>query len=110
MPLTLTTISATPQPSRGRMLCPDCGCTHVVLVALDAISPLKLRGALSVAAQRVHLDPTVPAIEGGSAVALTFRCHHGHQFMVRFLQLHDSTFAEVGLLPRGLAVPDPKRN
>lgn len=105
-------IPVVPEARRSRLQCPTCGCLHVAPVGLNAIDFAGSQGLVKLDGAGVHLNPLVPSIEGGSGITLTFRCHHGHRFLLRFIQVHDTTFAETGIVPNAATGPNlnPDRN
>ncbi len=110
MHITIATVQAAPEPRRGRLTCPVCRDAHVVPTAIDCISLAGLRGTLSVDQDGVRLNPTAPAAEGGSGIGISFRCSHGHLFVLRLRTIYESTTAETTILPFALTAQDPERN
>lgn len=110
MHITIATVHAAPAPQRGRLRCPVCHDEHVAPIALDSISLAGQRGAMCVDRDGVRLDPTAPSVEGGSAIGITFRCRHGHLFVLRLRSIYESTTAETIILPFPIAAQDPERN
>jgi len=108
MNLTIATIYAAPEPLRGRLTCPVCRDAKVIPTAVDCISLAGLRGSLAVDQDGVRLNPTAPAAEGGSAIGLSFRCSHGHVFVLRLRTIYGSTTADTMILPFTLAAQDPE--
>ena len=110
MHIIIAAIQAAPEPPRGRLHCPVCRSEHVASIALDSVSLAGQRGALGVDRDGVRIDPTAPSVEGGSAIGITFRCRHGHLFMLRLRSIYESTTAETTVLPIAVAAQDPERN
>lgn len=108
MPITAIAI-ALPDPRRGRLHCPLCGDQRIVPMSLACTSLLGQRGEARIDRDGLHLDPSVHPAEGGSAIAITCRCDHGHLFCLRLRTIYETTTAETVALPMVLDGGDPGR-
>lgn len=98
MHITLTAIAA-PELPRGRLRCPVCDHARIAPVALSCTSLAGQRGSARVDDAGVHIDPTAPAAESGSAIVITWRCAAGHAFATRLRSIHGTTTAETTIAP-----------
>jgi hypothetical protein len=87
-----------PEPRRDPLCCPVCNYENVAPIALDSTSLAGQRGTMCVNRDGVHLDPTAPPVEGGSAIGITFRCRQGHLFVLRLRSIYESTTTETIVL------------
>lgn len=109
MHITVATIPA-PAPRRGRLLCPICQDQHIAPEAVACTSLQGQSGEARIDCDGLHLDPTAAPAEGGSAIAITWRCGQGHLFCLRLRTIYDTTTAETVALPFAVAAQDPGRN
>lgn len=109
MHITVATIAA-PAPRRGRLACPICHDSRIVPASLACTSLLGQRGEARIDPDGLHLDPAAPSAEGGSAIAITFRCGEGHLFGLRLRTTYGNTTAEMITLPFTSSAQDPDRN
>jgi len=82
------------------LLCPVCGSRQVALLSLACASLRGQRGDLLVDHRGLHLDPQAIAVEGGSSIAITYRCSLGHRFSLRLRTIYDTTVVETVALSR----------
>ena len=109
MHISVTAIAA-PAPRRGRLCCPICQDDRIIPISIACTSLLGQRGEARIDSDGLHLNPIAPAAEGGSGIGISFRCSHGHQFVLRLRTMYETTTAETTIPPFALAAQDPERN
>lgn len=105
MPIVITI----PEPRRGRLLCPTCGSDRIVPVSVSCLSLSGQRGEAHLDQSGIRFDPSAAPAEGGSAIAITSRCQHGHLSCLRLRTIYESTTAETVALPMVFDAGDPGR-
>jgi hypothetical protein len=63
------------------------------------VSLIGQQGEVLVDQHGLRFDASAVPVEGGSAIAITCRCEHGHLFRLRLRTIYETTTAETVALP-----------